>query len=143
MAGTNTEVKNPNTTAPEARDGAVENPQRADQTNKDIETAEQKEAEAIERGAGDTAETTAEEAKALSSVLDPDKGIGDHYVQTFANTPENPAPAPRLKDVAKEDLVRLELTDSDHPDPANPKVTYVHPDMVSDYRRAGWRSPDA
>lgn len=134
---------NPNTTPAEKRDDAAENPQRHDQSNKDIETAEKAEADRIEAGANDTAETTAVDAKALSSVQDPERSIGDHYVQTFANTPENPAPAPRLKDVGDEGKVRMELTDSDHPDPANPKVTYVHPDMVGDYRRAGWRTPDA
>ena len=87
--------------------------------------------------------TTALDAKSAAALADPEKDVGDHYAQKFANQPENPKTAPHLKDVADEDKVRMELTDSDHPDPANPKVTYVHPDMVGDYLRAGWRQPSA
>jgi len=70
--------------------------------------------------------------------------VGDHFAQKFANNPANPQPAPGLDpDLPKEKQVRLEISDSDNPDPANPKVCYVDPVMVGDYLRAGWRRPDA
>ena len=71
-------------------------------------------------------------------------GVGDHYAQKFANNPANPQPAPGIDpDMPQDQKVRLEITDSDNPDPANPKVTYVPEIMVGDYLRAGWRRPDA
>lgn len=106
--------------------------QRAEQAKRAEEDAEKRENQEA---------TTALDAKSPAALADPDKDVGDHYAQKFANQPENPKPAPHLKEVADEDKVRMELTDSDHPDPANPKVTYVHPDMVGDYLRAGWRQP--
>jgi hypothetical protein len=85
--------------------------------------------------------TTAKEGKLASAVTAPKQDMGEHTAQKFGNDPENPQPAPGLKDVDKDALVELHMTTSDNPDPANPKVTRVHPDMVGDYLRAGWRTP--
>lgn len=106
-----------------------ERQERADKEKADKENAENQEP------------TTALDAKSAAALADPDKDVGDHYAQKFANQPENPKLAPHLKEVDDADKVRMELTDSDHPDPANPKVTFVHPEMVGDYLRAGWRQP--
>lgn len=108
----------------------------------DIENAERQNADKAKQdttGATDTIAAKTDVVQAIAGM-----GTGDHLAQRFANAPENPQPAPRLDPNLPEDQkVRLEITDSDHTDPANPKVTYVHPEMVGDYLRAGWRRPGA
>ncbi len=88
------------------------------------------------------AATPATDVKGISAAVDLELNIGAHHAQTFANVPENPQLAHGL-DPAKGADVRLELSDSEHPDPLHPKVTYVHEAMVNDYLRAGWRRPVA
>lgn len=84
-----------------------------------------------------TEATTAAEAKALSALREPDRAVGDHHAQKFANTPENPQLAPGL-DPDAEGKVKLVLTTSDTLAVGEPAVAYVHPEMVGDYLRAGW-----
>jgi hypothetical protein len=135
-------------TKPSAEQGKDPKLTPQDQANKvSQETAEASKQEQADKAAADAEKaanqepTTVLEAKSPAALADPSLDVGDHFAQRFANQPENPQPAPGLREVEDKDLVRLEITDSDHPDPANPKVTYVHPEMVGDYLRAGWRQP--
>jgi hypothetical protein len=79
-------------------------------------------------------ERTADETLAGEvNVIDPNLPAGDHDAQVFGNVPQNPAPAPGL-DPAVE-TVRMV---NDKPD-GSQAFADVHPEMVGDYARAGWR----
>lgn len=121
--------------AQEARDKA----ETQDQTSaeKQAAVAEQKAddlaAKAAEVSGED--ERTAEPSKAGDvSVIDPSLPAGDHGAQVIGNVPENPAPAPGLKETSH--LVRMV---NEKPD-GTKAFADVHPEMVGDYARAGWRN---
>jgi hypothetical protein len=65
-----------------------------------------------------------------------DEDSGHHWAQKFGNDPANPAPATGEHVDPDKMTVRLERITPDHP--GAPVVTYVHPEMVGDYLRAGW-----
>lgn len=67
------------------------------------------------------------------SVIDPALPAGDHQAQVFGNVPLNPAPAPGLTQSVP--TVRMVNERSD----GEVATADVHPDMVGDYARAGWR----
>jgi hypothetical protein len=113
------------------------------QSKADDAAAKAEEARAVEREEATKEETKVEDAKNVVALANPELVVGDHHAQKFANTPENPPPANGLPELKEGEGTRLELTDSDHPDPDHPKVCYVPDVMVGDYLRAGWRRPVA
>ncbi|NBB11816.1 hypothetical protein [Pseudomonas sp. SLFW] len=107
-------------------------------------TPEQKKADAAAQKADDLAakaqeeqgsdERTADETLAGEvAVIDPEVPAGDHEAQVFGNNPLNPALAPGLDPEVK--TVRMV---NDKPN-GSQAFADVHPEMVGDYARAGWR----
>lgn len=109
-----------------------------------VQTPDEKKADAAEQKADDLAaaaqeengtdERTADETLAGEvSVIDPELPAGDHDAQVFGNVPQNPAPVPGLTPT-----VETTRMVNDKPD-GTQAFADVHPDMVGDYARAGWR----
>lgn len=141
MADDNTKTQEDLTTKNEAEAASGAQVNEMDKTS-DITRETAKAGEDAEKVAAQTTQTAGEAGTDIVSRI-ADKNVGDHYAQRFANAPENPKLAPGLDpDLPEDKLEKLVLSDSDHPDPLNPKVTFVHPEMVGDYIRAGWRRPD-
>ena len=65
----------------------------------------------------------------------PDMRLGDHRAQRFGNIPANPKPA-NGEQADPEKMTQRMLLRS--PNSTVPQETWVHPDMVGDYARAGW-----
>jgi hypothetical protein len=131
-----------------ADDKALEAQQTAEELRAKADAAdltpEEKKAMAAEQKADDLAaaakeekgddERTAEPSLAGDVlVIDPELPAGDHDAQVFGNNPLNPAPAPGL--VETDATVRMVNEKSD----GTKAFADVHPDMVGDYARAGWR----
>ncbi|MBD1589783.1 hypothetical protein [Pseudomonas typographi] len=131
-----------------AREQAAADAQKAQELQKAAETGDQTAAEKKANDAAQKADDSAARAQELNdqaeqggeptkagevNVIDPELPAGDHDAQVSGNVPQNPAPAPGLKPAA--DLVRMVNQRSD----GEAATADVHPEMVSDYARAGWR----
>lgn len=86
---------------------------------------------------GDTAAVDA--GNLLPGNLPADLPAGDVRAVKRGNDPANPAPIPGVSQDPKDQTVKLTRITPDSPDPV---VTYVHPDMVGNYVRAGWGRAD-
>lgn len=71
----------------------------------------------------------------VAAPVDPEMGLGDHHAQKFGNDPANPKIFKGEQADPEKCTVRLVM---DSPDPPHVRETWVHPEMVGDYLRAGW-----
>lgn len=135
------EVSKARVAAEEAR-FAVEDEERtpaqrkAREAQNKVSDAEARAEEARRAVHGSGAGHTLADAKAIAAPLrGPGRSAGDHMGQKFGNDPENPKPARGDHADPEKATEKLERVT---PDSASPIVTWVHPDMVGDYLRAGW-----
>ena len=69
------------------------------------------------------------------AATDPGMDLGDHRAQRFGNIPANPPPAKGEHTDPAKMTTRMRLRSPNSP---VPQETWVHPDLVGDYARAGW-----
>lgn len=106
--------------------------------------ADDKAAKAAEAGAApvETVQSMAE-AKTLAVPEDADVAAdsGHWRAQKFGNDPANPQPA--TADHSDPDQMTVQLTRKTPDLPGKLQTTWVHPEMVGDYMRAGWSRAEA
>ena len=69
------------------------------------------------------------------AATDPGMDLGDHRAQRFGNIPANPRPAKGEHTDPAKMTTRMRLRSPNSP---VPQETWIHPDLVGDYARAGW-----
>lgn len=146
------------TAAEKARDEALLAQQKAAEAkakaNEPQKTPEQRKADELAQKADDArakaadlsnedgrdGDTSAEEAHLdLPLGLDPQTPAGAYETVKRSNDPSNPAYAPGVSTDPKDQTVKMSRVTRDSPEPV---YTWVHPDMVGDYARAGWGKAD-
>lgn len=148
MTDNRTEAEKANDEALALQAKAIEAQQKANEPEK---TADQKKADALAAKAddarakaaelggrsGSTIDTTVADAKvALHIGADPAMPAGSYDAVKRGNDPSNPKYAPGISMEPEDQTVRLSRVTKDSVEPI---YTWVHPDMVGDYVRAGWR----
>lgn len=86
-----------------------------------------------------TGDTEAHDANVLGTKVDPDMSVGEHMAQKFGNDPANPKYAAKVSTAEEAQTIRLYRVTPDSPTPV---YTFVAPEMVGDYMRAGWNRSD-
>ena len=76
----------------------------------------------------------------VGAPVDPNLPAGHHRAQKFGNDPANPKSYKGEQDDPEKQTTRMTLRS---PDTAEPRETFVHPDMVGNYARAGWEADTA
>lgn len=108
---------------------------KADDLAAKADDAKAKAAE-LNNTAGADGDTTVADAKVLVPLgTDPELPVGDYRAVKRGNDPANPAYAPGVSTHPDDQTVRLVRVTADSPEPI---YTWVHPDMVGNYLRAGW-----
>ncbi len=130
--------------ANEAKAKANEPPKTAEQRKADefAQKADDARARAAELSNEDgrDGDTSAEDAHvALPAGIDPETPAGAWEAVKRSNDPSNPEYAPGVSQDPNEQTVKLSRVTRDHPEPI---YTWVHPNMVGDYMRAGWGKAD-
>lgn len=113
-------------------------------------TDEQRDLRGVQQEADDAAAKAAEARRAagrenprtvadarVAAPVDPNLPAGHHRAQKFGNDPANPKGYKGEHDDPEKQTVRMTLRS---PDTAEPRETFVHPDMVGNYARAGWEA---
>lgn len=142
------------TEAEQAQDEAARLQAKANEAHLEIDEAhkspEQRKAEELDAKADDAraraaelrpeggadGDTSVADAKVLVGLgTDPDMPAGDYNAVKRGNDPSNPAYAPGISTKEEHQTVKLSRVTRDSKEPI---YTWVHPDMVGDYLRAGW-----
>lgn len=93
-------------------------------------------AENLRREGGADGDTSVADAHVLVPMgTDPEMPAGDYRAVKRGNDPSNPKYAPGVSTADEEQTVKLSRVSRDSKEPV---YTWVHPDMVGDYLRAGW-----
>jgi len=147
MSDERTEAEKANDEALRLRQQAVQAHEKADEPEK---TPEQRKAEELDAKADDArarahalrpeggadGDTTVADAHVLVPAgLDPETPAGAYDAVKRGNDPSNPKYAPGVSMADEHQTVKLERVSRDSKEPV---YTWVHPDMVGDYIRAGW-----
>lgn len=112
---------------------------KADELSVKADDARAKAAE-MSNTAGSDGDSTAEEAKVVLPVGgDPEMPAGDHWAVKRGNDPSNPEYPPKISQDPEHQTVKLSRVTADSKEPI---YTWVHPDMVGNYVRAGWGMAD-
>ncbi|MDB5620523.1 hypothetical protein [Tardiphaga sp.] len=107
----------------------------ADRLTAEADDAKAKAAELKPEG-GDDGDTSVAEAKIVLPVgTDPDMPAGDYRAVKRGNDPANPEYAAGVSTHEDDQTVKLSRVTADSKEPI---YTWVHPDMVGNYLRAGW-----
>lgn len=106
----------------------------AKQASQDADDAAAAAAEATKNTDATKPVTTVADAGVIAPVSG-DTSLDDHRAFKRGNDPANPLPLSEDTSDPDQKTVRLVLIS---PDTTGPRETYVHPDMVGDYLRAGW-----
>jgi hypothetical protein len=107
----------------------------ADKLTAEADDAKAKADELTPEGGAD-GDTSVAEAKIVMPVgTDPEMPAGDYRAVKRGNDPANPEYLPGVSQDEKDQTVKLSRVTRDS---AEPIYTWVHPDMVGNYLRAGW-----
>jgi hypothetical protein len=108
---------------------------KADDAAAKADDAKAKAAELSNDGGAD-GDTSVADAKVLMPPgTDPEMPAGDYRAVKRGNDPSNPEYPPHISQDEKDQTVKLSRITRDSPEPI---YTWVHPDMVGNYLRAGW-----
>lgn len=109
--------------------------QKAADAQQKADDAKARAAAAGSFGGADGDTSIAEAHVVAGSGADPEMPAGAYEAVKRGNDPSNPKYAPGVSTAPEDQTVKMERVTRDSPEPV---YTWVHPDMVGDYVRAGW-----
>lgn len=108
---------------------------KADELAGKADDARAKANELDHEGGADGDTSAADAHLSLPLGTDPELPAGDYRAVKRSNDPSNPKYAPGVSTHDDDQTVKLSRVTRDSKEPV---YTWVHPDMVGDYMRAGW-----